>query len=93
MCILRSIIQPDSAKALQQRPDPSLRLRIGRGKRKKYTDTAHPLALLRTRDKRPRRRRTTKKTNKLPSPHVRPQKIRTVKEQPILTVWWGLELT
>ena len=37
-----------------------------------HADAPHPLALLRARGKRPRRRRATEKTEKFPPPHVRP---------------------
>ena len=57
---------------LQERPDAGLKFRIVRGCGQEHADAPHPLALLRARRERPRRRRATQNTEKFPPPHARP---------------------
>src|SRR4029079_15077538 len=65
----------DPAQLLQsllERRDASPRFRIGLGRAHEHATVAHTVGLLRLRRERPCRSRTTKSTEKLPSPHVRP---------------------
>ena len=55
---------------LQERPDAGLKFRIVRGCGQEHADAPHPLALLRARRERPRRRRAAEQRDELAPLHV-----------------------
>ena len=69
MRTLRPMIQPNSSQRLQERPDAGLIFRIVRGCGQEHADAPHALGLLRTRSKRPRRRRAAEEADELASSH------------------------
>ena len=69
---LRPSIQPSSCSACRNAPTQALILRIVRGAPREHADAPHPLALLRARRERPRRRRAAEKRDEFAPLHARP---------------------
>ena len=66
---LRPMVQPNCCQPLQERPDAGLKFRIVRGCGQEHADAPHPLALLRARRQRPRRRRAAEQRDELAPVH------------------------